>query len=72
MVAIVIIRLAVLRLSLWDDGSRLLLEDLFFLLSLVMLYIVSLRLVAFAAEWYRDNPGARGERNAVEPADRDV
>ena len=67
LMAIVIIRMAFLRLEFWDDGSRLLLEDLFFLLSLVMLYIISLRLVAFAAEWYRETRVPDENRKALNP-----
>ncbi len=67
LVVVVIIRMAVLRLEFWDDAARLLLEDLFFLLALVMLYIISLRLVAFAAEWYRETRVPDENRKALNP-----
>ena len=67
LVAVVIMRMAVLRLDLWGDGARLILEDLFFLLALIMLYIISLRLVAFAAEWYRATRVADENRKALNP-----
>jgi small-conductance mechanosensitive channel len=67
LVAIVIARIAVLRLELWNDEARLLLDDLFFLLALAMLYIVSMRLVAFAAEWYRATRVPDENRKALNP-----
>ena len=67
LVVVILTRLAVLRLNLWGDGVRILLEDLFFLLSFVLLYIIALRLVAFAAEWYQDHRVPEANRKRLAP-----
>jgi len=53
-VTIIFIRIAVLRLDFLSDNVRAFLEDLFFLLSFIIIYIIAVRLVAFAAEWYQE------------------
>ena len=67
LVVVILTRLAVLRLNFWGDGVRILLEDLFFLLSFVLLYIIALRLVAFAAEWYQDHRVPEANRKRLAP-----
>ena len=67
LVVVILTRLAVLRLNLWGEGVRILLEDLFFLLSFVLLYIIALRLVAFAAEWYQDHRVPEANRKRLAP-----
>ena len=42
-------------------------EDLFFLLSFVLLYIITLRLVASAAEWYQDHRVPEANRKRLAP-----
>jgi small-conductance mechanosensitive channel len=66
-VTIIIIRFAILRLDIWGDGIRTILEDTFFLLGLFLLYIISLRTVAFAARWYRGTHVTTEKRKEMAP-----
>lgn len=67
LVVIILTRVAVLRLDLWGDEVRVLLEDLFFLLSTVFLTIIAFRLVTYASKWYRGYQVPKENRKAMGP-----
>jgi small-conductance mechanosensitive channel len=67
LVVIILARLAVLRLDFWSDQLRILIDDLFFLLTLAVLYVVALHLVTFAADWYLDRLKSKADRKQLGP-----
>ncbi len=67
LVVIILARLAVLRLDFWSDRLRILLDDLFFLLALVVLYLIALQLVTFAADRYLDRLKSKADRKQLGP-----
>jgi small conductance mechanosensitive channel len=67
LVVIIITRWAVFRLDFLSDGLRGLLDDLFFLLVLGILYIIALRLVSFAADRFLDSLKAETDGKRLAP-----
>jgi small-conductance mechanosensitive channel len=64
---IVTAQAAVLRLDFLSEGSRLFLEDIFFLLTLAFIYIIVLRLIHFASVWYRRKRLSPDQRKQMDP-----
>jgi small-conductance mechanosensitive channel len=67
LITIMLASAAVSRFGFWSNALRLLLSDLFFILTLGMLYIIALRLVAFASSWYREHGVPEGQRLRLDP-----
>jgi small-conductance mechanosensitive channel len=67
LVVIILTRWAVFRLDFLSDGLRILLNDLFFLLALGVLYIITLRLVTFAADRYLDRLKSEADGKRLAP-----
>jgi small-conductance mechanosensitive channel len=57
----------VLRLDFLSDRTRLLLEDIFYLLALGVFYIIVLRLIHFTTVWYRGKKLSLNQREQLEP-----
>jgi len=53
LIGLIVLRYAVLRLDFIPTGLRTLLDDLLFLLGLILVVIICLKLVDFSAAWYR-------------------
>lgn len=66
-VALILARFAIVRLDFWREGLTILLNDIFFLLGLILLYIIFLRLVAFAADLYRDHHVPEENKKRLDP-----
>ena len=58
---------AVLRLDFLSDKVRLILEDIFFLLALGVIYIIVLRLIHFSTVWYRRKMLTADQRKQLGP-----
>jgi small-conductance mechanosensitive channel len=58
---------AVLRLDFLSDKSRLIFEDIFFLLALGVFYIIVLRLIHFTSVWYRRKRLTADQRKQLGP-----
>jgi small-conductance mechanosensitive channel len=66
-IVIVLAGATVTRLGFWGNALTLLLGDLFFVLAMAVLYIIALRLVAFAARWYREHGVPPTQRVRLDP-----
>lgn len=66
-VILVTAQAAVLRLDFLSDRVRLILEDIFFLLGLGVLYIIVLRLIHFTTVWYRRKKLSVDQRKQLGP-----
>jgi len=67
LVVVILVRVAVLRLDPLSGWLRIRLRDLLFLLAWGVLYIISLRLIAFAADWYRARRVPEANRKRLDP-----
>ena len=52
---LIIIRFAVLRLDFIGDGLRTALDDIFFILQMVIISVTAIRVIDLIAQWYKDN-----------------
>jgi small-conductance mechanosensitive channel len=62
LVVVYLTRLALLRLDFWTDWQRTTLQDLFFVLILVIFCIIALRLIDFSAKQYQDRQRSETDR----------
>ena len=67
LLVVLLTRYAFLRLDFWSDGQRTFLADLFFILGIGILYTITLRLIQFALNWYRDYLGLEEDKKRLEP-----
>jgi small-conductance mechanosensitive channel len=58
---------AFLRLDIWGAGLRIVLTDAFFLLGLGVIYLIGIRLVTFAMDWYRKHGLPAAQRRRLDP-----
>jgi small-conductance mechanosensitive channel len=55
LVALFFLRIAVFRLDFWSDNFRLVLDDIFFMVGLLLVTAIALRLINFTVNWYKQN-----------------
>jgi small-conductance mechanosensitive channel len=67
LVEVVIARFAVLRLEFWNDAFRLILDDIFFVLVMVVIFITVWKLIEFSTKWYRDYLEPEGDKSSFDP-----
>ena len=67
LVVIILAGIAAFRLEFWSDGQRVILDDLFFLLDLGVLYIIALRLVTFTVNRYLNRLQSESDRKRWDP-----
>lgn len=60
-------RFAALRLDFLSDALRKAFEDLFFVLSLLLVTVIGMRLIKYGAAWYREELENDEERNRLSP-----
>jgi small-conductance mechanosensitive channel len=67
LVVVLLVRVAVLRLVPLRGWLRIHLEDILFLLAWGVLYVISLRLIAFGADWYQAHRVPEANRKRLNP-----
>ena len=61
------IKFAVLRLDFLGDGLRTALDDIFFILEMVIIAIVAIRVIDLLVQWYKDNLEPEEDRVMLAP-----
>jgi small-conductance mechanosensitive channel len=67
LVMVFVLRYALLRLSFWSDQLRTLIGDAFFVLGLGIVVLMALKVISFAAQWYRDHLDPDVDETRLEP-----
>ncbi len=67
LIEVVFARFAVMRLGFWNDAHRLILDDIFFVLVLVVIFIIVWKLIGFSTKWYRDYLEPEGDKSRFDP-----
>jgi hypothetical protein len=67
LVMVVVTRLAILRLGFLGDGLRTALDDVFFSLEMVIIAIITIKLIDFGTQWYKDNAEPQEDRDRLDP-----
>ena len=67
LVMVVVLHYALLRLDFWSDRLRTLIDDTFFVLGLGVIVLMALKVVNFAAQWYRDHLDPDVDKTRLEP-----
>ncbi len=67
LVMVLVLRYALLRLGFWSDQLRTLIDDAFFVLALGVVILMAMKVINFAAQWYRDHLGEDVDKVRLEP-----
>jgi small-conductance mechanosensitive channel len=66
-VVVLVLRYALLRLDFWSDQLRTIIDDSFFVLGLGVVVVIALKVIGFAAQWYRDHLDPNVDKTGLEP-----
>jgi small-conductance mechanosensitive channel len=67
LVMVLVLRYALLRLDFWSERLRILINDVFFFLGLGIVIMMVLKVIKFAAQWYRDHLDPDVDKGRLEP-----
>ena len=67
LVMVLVLRYALLRLDLWSDRLRILIADALFVLGLGIVVMMALKVINFAAWWYRDHLDPDVDKTRLQP-----
>jgi small-conductance mechanosensitive channel len=67
LVGLFVLRFAIFRLDFVSNGLRLALDDIFFVVGLLLLTRIALQLISFAVEWYKKNLEPKKDEARLDP-----
>jgi small-conductance mechanosensitive channel len=67
LVTVLLARYAIRHVGLFSDRLRMILDDVSFLLGLMLVVVIALKLINFAAQWYKDHLEPEKDRDRLDP-----